>query len=549
MFADGRTVPQGEVVKTDVCVVGAGPAGVTIARELARAGVEVVILERGPNLREGPVCNPDTAVNAGLPYGVNKSRAFGVGGAIHKWHVETPFGDGFGRLRELDDTDFEIRPWIKFSGWPIDKGHLRSYYDRARALFDIPWPSPSGDDAWDELLRDSPFRPNPSVRTRVFSFANPGVFAGEHRKVLENSPAVLLLSNSAVTEILSERSPGSVSSLSVETEPTHNFTVEARCYVLAAGGIENPRILLASRSRHSNGFGNANDLVGRFFMEHPHYPSGYLVPKDSSSFDDVRNYGVFLQNGIAVQRKYGLSDAIVEEEALNSSVFQLIPSSLNERVKATQFSKTGVEAIESANRIHRDVYHRRRSPGIARDAASAIRGAPQLARYTFYKAVARIGARLGVPRYTEPFGFWIYGMAEQVPDPGSRVSLIESRDRLGMPRVSLEWRLTSQDLESIERTQHLFGMAQLEVGHRSVSSYVEGKDVPPHLGGGNHHMGTTRMADSVRRGVVDKDCRVHGINNLYVAGSSVFPTSGYANPTLTLLALAIRLADHIGRDR
>lgn len=545
MFADGRTVPQGEVVKTDVCVVGAGPAGITIGRELARAGVDVLIVERGPDLHEGPMNSPDTAVNAGLPYGVNKSRTFGVGGAIHKWHVETPLGDGFGRLRELDHSDFAIRPWIRFSGWPIDKTHLRAYYDRARALFDDSGQSSAIDDDWDDLLQDSRFKPGPSVSTRVFTFANPGVFAGEHRRALENSPAALVLSNAVVTGILSDRSLDSVSSLSIKTSQSHSFTIEARYYVLAAGGIENPRLLLASRSRHTNGMGNAHDLVGRFFMEHPHYPSGYLVPFDPTAFDDIGSYKVFLHDGIPVQRKYALSESIIETEALNRSVFQLIPSLIDEQVRSIRFSNAGVEAIEAANRIHRALHNPRRSQRIEGDTASVLRGSPHLVRYAFHRAISRIGSRLGVAKYGSMHGFWIHGMAEQVPDPESRVALTEPLDLFGMPRASLEWRLTSQDMHSIERTQTLLGIALADRGDLSVESFVQGKKVPPRLGGGNHHMGTTRMADSERYGVVNANCRVHGVSNLYIAGSSVFPTGGYANPTLTLLALAIRLADHI----
>jgi choline dehydrogenase-like flavoprotein len=123
--------------------------------------------------------------------------------------------------------------------------------------------------------------------------------------------------------------------------------------------------------------------------------------------------------------------------------------------------------------------------------------------------------------------------------------LVERRDKFGVPTAGLDWRLTEQDMASMRRTQQLFGRAWLSDGHRLVESYLEDRGLPPYLWGGNHHMGTTRMADSPRQGVVDRDCRVHGVDNLFIAGSSVFPTGGYANPTLTLLALAIRLADFI----
>ena len=275
MLADGRTVPQDEVVQTDVCVIGAGPAGIALSRELGNAGLEVLLLERGPDQREGPPVAADSAVNLGIPYNVNKRRVSGVGGATHRWLLDTPLGAGFGRIRELDDVDFDVRPWVAHSGWPISKDHLRAFYPRARSLFGSAWPSDTPESEWDDGFKNDSFA-NETVEARVFYFVNPGVFAGELRHEIENSPNVLLLSNSAVTGIQCDESPRAVSSVKVMTSPNHTYTVVARAYVLACGGVENPRLLLASRSRHPNGLGNGNDLVGRFFMEHPHYPSGRL---------------------------------------------------------------------------------------------------------------------------------------------------------------------------------------------------------------------------------------------------------------------------------
>ena len=136
---------------------------------------------------------------------------------------------------------------------------------------------------------------------------------------------------------------------------------------------------------------------------------------------------------------------------------------------------------------------------------------------------------------------------EQAPNPASRVRLIEQRDALGMPRVQLEWRLSGLDKRSIRRAHELLAreLGRAGLGRLQLMLSEDEHRWPPELGGGRHHMGTTRMHRDPARGVVDPDCRVHGVGNLYVAGSSVFPTVGAANPTLTIVALALRLADHL----
>ena len=544
MLADGRTVPQDEVVRTDICVIGAGPAGIAVSRELTKAGLEVLLLERGPDQREGPPVPADSATNVGIPYDVNRALLSGVGGATHRWHLDTPLGSGFGRIRELDDVDFDVRSWVARSGWPISKDHLRPFYPRARSLFSSAWPSDTPESEWDSEFKNDSFA-NETVETRIFHFVNSGVFAGELRHELEISQNVLLLSNSAVTEICCDESPRAVSSVKVMTSPSHTYTVVARAYVLACGGVESPRLLMASRSRHSNGLGNGYDLVGRFFMEHPHYPSGYVVPKNRVVFSDTQKYAVFMHGDIPAQRKYGLKDDLIEAEQLTRCVFRLEAKPFSEKLGAVGYSEASTRSLQAVRRVHSDVVTRRWSSDLIRDVKIVGRAPHHVGRYVLHRAAVRAGRKLGLTRYTESQVFRIRAMAEQVPNPDSRIALVERRDEFGVPMAALDWRLTEQDMASMRRTQQLFGRALLSDGHRLVESYLEDRELPPNLRGGDHHMGTTRMADSPRQGVVDRDCRVHGVDNLFVAGSSVFPTAGYANPTLTLLALAIRLADFI----
>jgi choline dehydrogenase-like flavoprotein len=540
MHADARTVPAGELVTTEVCVVGAGPAGIVVARELAAAGHEVLLLERGASGGVPPA--PATAVNVGIPYEPDVSRSFEGGGSVQRWRIKTPLGRGFGRLRELETQDFERREWVPHSGWPFGKSHLQPYYTRARALFDCPWPSDDPEQAWDEDLHRGPFALKRTLETRAFSFGNPAVFPGDYWRSIGNSERVLALTNAVVDSIRCDGSPSSVSALQVRTSRDHRFSVRARFYVLAAGGIETPRLLLASRDRHAEGMANGHDLVGRFFMEHPHYASGRMIPASREAFEDPTNYDIHMHDGIPLQRKYVLCDEIVRSEGLLGCTFRFEPKPITDSVHTLRYSERAMSSVDAAIGLGRALASRRR---VDKDlVVPTVRGAPHVARHVVNRLRVMAGRRMGLKRYKEPRMFWIRAMAEQVPNPESRVRLMRGEDPLGMPLVALDWRITDQDRSSMQRSQVVLGNGLASAGHR-VESLLEGRKLPPALSGGMHHMGTTRMDDSPRGGVVDRHCQVHDIDNLFIAGSAVFPTVGYANPTLTILAMSLRLSDRL----
>ena len=542
MLADGRTVPQAEVVKTGICIVGAGPAGITLSEQLGLAGFDVLLVERGDRHPKVPHTVPDTAASIGIPYPLGESRAFELGGSVHKWRVSTPLGDGFGRLREMDPEDFERRPWIPNSGWPFDKSHLQPFYQRAESLFDWLEPADQRDDVWD-LDFDASSR-DVGVRTRVFVFADPSLFPGEMCRRLEGSDNVLVLTNSVAVDIECDESPSRVSALTVKTSSEHGFSVKAQAYVLATGGIENPRLLLASRGRHPNGLGNGHDLVGRFFMEHPHFRSGHLVTQEPAAFGERYSEGIRLHNGVPIQKEYSLPEELIKREQLNRIVFRFDAVPGVDSGLAVGDSLRAFRSVEAARYLYQSVRKRSLpSSGTLRLTKTAVFGVHHIVRHALNRLVAHRGRRLG--EGLEQSSFRIRAMAEQAPNPMSRVSLADRRDVLGVPVANLNWQLSEQDLRSIRRSQELFGRSVASSGRHYVESLVGRRGLPLGFSVGYHHMGTTRMHDSPASGVVDRDCRVHGVENLYVAGSSVFPTGGYVNPTLTILALAFRLADHL----
>jgi choline dehydrogenase-like flavoprotein len=284
-------------------------------------------------------------------------------------------------------------------------------------------------------------------------------------------------------------------------------------------------LLLVSRDSQPTGIGNNRDLVGRSFMEHPDVAVGYLIPDsrlDQSAFRLYQHQRA--GEHVMVEAMFRLSDSVLRTERLLNSVLRLRHT----------YRSGMTAAVQSAQLVRRSAHYGVATPGLARHALRTILSAPQILRHY---ATWRSG------RPPEVFGIDV--MAEQEPTTSSRVRLARRRDRLGVPMTILDWRLTNLDWDSIRRTVEIFGDAVREAGVGTVISTLGDEKHPPAVFGNWHHLGTTRMHHDAAHGVVDENCRVHGITNLYIAGGSVFPTGGYANPSLTIVALSLRLADHL----
>lgn len=544
VIVDARTVPTGDVVPADVCIVGAGPAGLTVARRLATVGMRVVVLERGTTHADASWLE-GTATSIGLEYDLPGSRGSGIGGSATTWHVRTPDGGGHVRLRELDDADFAERAWVPGSGWPIGRRDLQPFYPLARALFDLPDIHPAVHE---------PSRRGPAVDVltdefdvRMFEFASRRSFTTGQHAELRQMDALVLFTNAVVTEVRIDGGPRTVSGLRVATCSGTRFTVRASSYVLAAGGIENARLLLASRSRFDKGIGNGRDMVGRYFMEHPHYASGLVWPAKGLMNEDVTAYAVHRMGQGLVQRKYALPDETLRRHELARYVFHFVPLPAGSPSIHLAPRSPASRSIAAATEMRKAIRGGEGRPYDLRLWRDIVAGAPYVLRYAAMRGTSAVRARAR-RRPALPAAFRIRVMAEQVPNATSRVMLDARKDEFGVEAALLQWRLTDQDLRGMRTAQRLFEHALRKSGiGRPVSWLDDSLSPPATLGGGNHHMGTTRMGVSDRQGVVDTDSRVHGLDNLYVAGSSVFPSSGYANPTLTIIALSLRLADHLER--
>lgn len=529
MLTDAREAPPRSTLEADVCIVGGGAAGITLARSLRGSGLSTVLLEGGGLHLEPDVQALYEGDVAGHPYfPLTACRLRMFGGTTNHWA---------GYCRPLEPVDFEQRPWIPHSGWPFGHRELAPYYPAAAALCEIHparwqasfWAEASGRNTLG--LREDVFR------SGVYQRSRPTRFGEGYRQDLVESPEIRVLLHANATEILTNGAGDAVQRVRARTLAGETWWVESRAFVLACGGIENARLMLVSRSpAHPQGIGNGRDLVGRFFMDHPHLVDGRFLPSDphlDASFYTTQETAVGRFDGMLALREEVLRSERVQGFAITFDPMDRQPAEVLEAENSRGMVSLKLLASYLRNgRLPEDLpSHLGRVLADVDDVAVAG------------------WARVTDPR-REGTMYRVFLRSEQAPNPESRVLLGGGTDALGMPRVRLRWHLGESDLRTVQRAHELLAR---EVGRAGLGR-VYFPDDPvdrswtKRLFGGNHHMGTTRMHRLPEEGVVDAQCRVHDVANLYLAGSSVFPTCGYANPTLTLVALALRLGDHLRQE-
>ncbi|MDE0606186.1 MAG: GMC family oxidoreductase [Acidimicrobiaceae bacterium] len=528
MLTDARALNSGSSLRADVCIVGGGAAGITIAMEMLNSDLSVLLLESGGTesdaatqaLAQGesigaPLTSLDNPVN------LDQTRLRYLGGTTNHWA---------GFCRPLSPIDFETRDHLVVSGWPIDYADMVPYWDRAAE-----WVRISDADfsigAWERRLGVSaPPIDTLAVEPLAFQVSFPTKFGDVYAPELRAAANIEVLLHANALN-LAGNDGQRVAHVDVATLSGVSFTVEARAYVLAAGGIENARLLLASIDSDPAGLGNSNGLVGRYFSEHLQIYAGFgVLEPDFGEVSGLQGGEVAITQGRHAGHVHGakfalgLTDAHLRSAATTGLELQFLPGRLPD---GAPLQEQGVTVGD----ISAMMAHTGPEPGTA---------------------------------------VYLQALAEQEPNPQSRVMLGSRTDALGMRRVRLDWQYTAADrrrviaglrvmaeaigaadwgrLQLVPGGVHADAHGNLVSGElltifRSVPDEIDLSGFP--VGVGFHHMCTTRMSRSVEQGVVDADCRMHEVDNLWVAGSSVFATAGTATPTMSIVALSIRLADHL----
>jgi choline dehydrogenase-like flavoprotein len=542
MIIDASHITSADLLEAAVCIVGAGAAGITLACELDGLNESVILLEAG-GLHTEPGLIEHYQGHASAPHpDPTQFRRAAFGGTTSLWG---------GRCVPFDPVDFERRDYVAQSGWPIAYQQLAVHYPKALRYCDagefdfsvsgsLPHgrPTIAGFDGGSIVLGDC-----------IERYSLPTDFGRRYRDLIASSGNVRALLHARCLRLL--RAPGEdrIAAAEFLDAAGRRRVVRARVFVLATGGIEVPRLLMNSDPEGA-GLGNRHDLLGRFYSCHFENKLGRLVPHGAAvAFHFERT-----ADGVYCRRQLRFSPNAQREHRLLNTVFRLHFPDYSDATHGSSVMSTIYLAKSMLVPEYRAILQHGAGDAAVSPTLPHLRnillGLPQLARFSFDWVFRIQLARRKLPYTLVPNAdgsFPLEFNSEQTPMPSNRITIGDDVDRDGMRRVRIAWRLCDDDLQSAQRALLLFrdvmnrgAACRLELDEQSLQERLT-RSAP--LGG--HHLGTARMGATPRSGVVDSDCAVHELPNLFVASSAVFPTSGHANPTLSIVALAVRLASHL----
>ncbi|MEP6886481.1 MAG: GMC family oxidoreductase [Gammaproteobacteria bacterium] len=546
MIQDANDFADGHDLSADVCIIGAGAAGISMSLQLLDTGINVLMIESGGMSEEqdSQAHYAGTVVDERLHSPPDRYRQRRFGGTTTIWG---------GRCMPLDPIDFEERSYMPHSGWPVNRGALEPFYANANRLCEAGEFKYTSEESFDPPPRPmiEGFQGAHFTTNSLERFSCPTDFGARYGARLRSARNVRVILHANLTELHLNTAGGHLESATVRTVTERRFTVRARQFVLAAGGIEVARLLLASRDVQPQGIGNRHDVVGRYYMCHIAGTVGALsINRPLNAIwngYDVSDEGIYCRRRIALtaraQRQFGIGNFVarlhhprITDPAHHNAILSLlylakflIPYEYGKRLH-------GEERAGVSNWLK----HVRNVLGGPFDAAGfswhMLRDR-KLADRKFPSIIIKPKANL----------FSLDFHSEQQPNPHSRVRLGDQVDALGMQRIMIDWRYAQTDVDTVKRAIALFAadIEANELGRFDYDPSILEFEMTRYGAYGGHHIGTARMGTDPRSSVVDAECRVHGVDNLWIASAAVFPTSSQANPTLTVVALALRLAHRL----
>ena len=525
MLVDIKEINDSQTFQADVCILGGGVAGIVLANELSSNNRSIIVLDSGSESYEQQTqdlykaeSKPDIFPSPSV------SRLRFLGGSSNHWENS---------VERFDPIDFKKREWIPHSGWPINYEQVEKYYPSAEQYCGV---GKEGFDLkhWEDKLNfKDVFSDSEILDTAISKSASPPTrFFQKYGKKLINESSIKVLKNANVTDIDFDNEKQSISSVTFRSFNKPECKVKAKIFIMCFGGIENARMLLTFNEKYNNNLGNQFDNVGRYFMEHPTIRAAHFYPL-RNKLDKI--YSGILDGSHYIHGRFKLKESTLYKHRTN-----------NLRLYFREKSRLDLSHGISSSHIITDSLKKKEIPDdFGTHLVNVIKDI-DLISDTFLRKKFDTSI---IDDADEFSGYQIVSMIEQTPDANNRITLGNTRDALNIKKLKIDFRITKTDKENAWRSLELLSKDPTlqSFGRIRLLKKRESRIWTSQLGFGHHHMGTTRMSHTIKNGVVDPSSKIFGTKNFYIAGCSVFPTGGHVPPTLTIIAMAIKLADELKR--
>lgn len=547
MKLNAEQLNENAMIESDVVVVGSGPAGITLAHDFIGSGLSVNVLESGGETQNYAAQKLSEGELSGHLYeALESTHIRQVGGTANHLILKMTDKQYGYRYTPMEEMDFEQRDCLPNSGWPISKADLDPYYARVQEKCEIGHYDYSAA-YWNRGQFELLPLPEEKAENSVFMFGPTRKFNHDFPLEISNADNVNIYTNATVVELICADDGETVEKALVRLFDGKEIYFKAKQFIIAANALQTPRLLLSSRRYHPNGIGNQYDNVGRYYMDHTLLPSGNFFPYDAKYINKMGFYDMQGIDGASILGRISLTQAFKKQQSLRNFVAILFPMSWNQNDLDAMYS------LEELKRHFR--WNWRHYPkDFGKHVMNVFKGRNRLIRAVYDRVRYGVPILLGLGN-----GGWsrannnekkfdrleLLAIIEQSPNRDNRVTLSNEKDALGCPKIKVHYEWDEADLTSHAQTQRLIGEALEETGLGHYEPPKDSLESVKKLLGLHHMMGTTRMSEDPKDGVVDKDCCVHGMRNLFIAGSATFTTGSFVNPTLTNLAISLRVADKV----